>query len=121
MIRVDHFDMLKISGINQMFDGQCAAWPVDFYLVAEVDPDDLEEAVTLTNSVEARWWENEGVKCLRSDRSTSVWNLLETCAGLYRVASFGFEPVAVAGRVGPHEPGALSVSPHAADDAMRHR
>jgi hypothetical protein len=68
--------------------------------VAEVDTDDLEEAFTLTNSIDRPWWENLGVRCLRSDRSTSVWDLLETRAGLYRVASCGFERVSVAGRVG---------------------
>jgi hypothetical protein len=100
MIRVYHFDMQRIGGMGQMFDGESAAWPLDFYPVAEVDTDDLEEAFTLTNSIDSPWWENRRVKCLRRDRSTSVWDLLETRAGLYRVASLGFEPFPVAGRVG---------------------
>ena len=100
MIRVYHFDMQKISGIDQMFDGDCAAWPVDFYPVAEVQTDDLEEAFILTNSIDREWWRNAGVRCLRRDRSTSVGDLLETRDGLYRVASSGFEPFPVPGKVG---------------------
>jgi hypothetical protein len=99
-LRADYFDMQKAGGMDQMFDGECAAWPVDFYPVAEVDTGDLQEAFTLTNSIDRPWWENRRVKCLRRDRSTSVWDLLETRAGLYRVASSGFEPFPVAGRVG---------------------
>jgi len=87
--------------LDQMFDGECAAWPVDFYPVAEVDTDDLEEAFTLTNSIDRPWRENS-VRQVPAPRPFDQYlGPVGARAGLYRVASFGFEPFPVAGRVGP--------------------
>jgi hypothetical protein len=50
-------------------------FPDGYELVAYVQTDKLDKAFELTNHIHQEWWKNEGVKCMKETRSTSVISL----------------------------------------------
>lgn len=65
--------------------------------VADVATDDLEVAFERTNSIDAAWWENEGVAKTFSGagcRSTSVGDLAIHNGVTYRCEGVGWKPYA---------------------------
>lgn len=66
----------------------------EFRAVAEVETTDLEEAFKLTNTIEAYWWENKGVKALvKETRSTSIGDVMELVGEFFAVDRIGFKKI----------------------------
>lgn len=65
----------------------------DYNLVATVDSDSLDDAYTLTNSINHGWWENENVTSnFKEDgcRSTMMGDIIRMNDETYVVAYAGF-------------------------------
>jgi hypothetical protein len=69
--------------------------------VAEVTALTLDQAYEKTNTIDLKWWKNQGVKFLGSPdygtegcRSTSVGDVMEMDGQFYQVASVGFRKIA---------------------------
>jgi hypothetical protein len=107
MIRVHHAPEAIMFGCA-LASGEALQSQVDenfaaYHCVAEVETDDLNAAYRLTNTIEASWWTNEGVKFLGSKehgmkgaRSTSIGDVLEHTSGdRWVVARTGFDPLVI--------------------------
>lgn len=84
MIKVYH-DRVPSFGLgNPIF-------PSDYELVAYVETDDKNLAYELTNHIHQEWWKNEGVRCMKETRSTSVGDVMEVNGELWRVEPLGYK------------------------------
>jgi hypothetical protein len=78
---------------DPIFGYKTPVWPRDYYEVASVSSDNIEEAFRLTNSIEFNWWENAEVTALFSGggcRSTSVGDVVEVNGTFHLCASSGW-------------------------------
>lgn len=83
--------MIKVyHAKNPTFGMTNLSFPADYELVAYVETDDKEKAFELTNHIHQEWWKNEGVKCLKEARSTSVGDVLEVNGKLLRCENCGW-------------------------------
>lgn len=83
--------MIKVwHAKNPTFGLTEQSFPADYELVAYVETNDREKAFELTNHIDCEWWKNEGVKCLKKTRSTSVGDVLEMQGQLFRCESAGW-------------------------------
>lgn len=84
MIKVYHDKVPSFGHGNPSF-------PADYELVAYVETDDKGVAYELTNHIHQEWWKNEGVRCMKETRSTSVGDVMEVNGELWRVEPLGYK------------------------------
>ena len=91
MIKIYHSKELFISFRDDVYP----VFPEEYELVAIVDTDDLEVAFHHTNHIDAEWWENEDVTCLKKTRSTSVGDVAinDETGEIFVCASCGWDKV----------------------------
>ncbi len=53
-------------------------WPEDYECVAYVKSSNVEDCFRLTNTIDAPWYDNPEVECLKKTRSTSVGDVIVT-------------------------------------------
>lgn len=97
MVKVFHVtnECMNRTGYGFGF-GPTPEFPNDYEHVANVRTDELGEAFQLTNTIDAPWWENEGVEKLVAGgrRSTSVGDIAVLGDTPYRCEMAGWSRVA---------------------------
>lgn len=84
--------MIKVyHAKNPTFGLTNPSFPGDYELVAYVEGEDKGLAYELTNHIHQEWWKNDGVRCMKEARSTSVGDVMEVGGELWRVEPLGYK------------------------------